>query len=76
MATASKTTGFDVTCPHCRDTDATVTLDLNDLSECRCSGCDETFTPAEARDMVAAELARWDAVCRWIEMAKELAATK
>jgi Zn ribbon nucleic-acid-binding protein len=72
MATATKSktrTSFGVTCPHCRSEDDTVTINLNDLVECRCAGCDETFSPMEAREMVAAELARWDAVCRWVEMA-------
>lgn len=67
-ATKTKATGFSVTCPHCHDTDSTVTIDLNNVCECRCSGCDETFTPLEARDMIAAELARWDVVCRWVQM--------
>lgn len=73
MATASKTArGFKVVCPHCHDQDATVTLDLNDLAECRCSGCDETFSPRQARDLAAAELARWEAVCRWVELAGDM----
>jgi hypothetical protein len=77
MATAtSKTTGFSVTCPHCHSEEGTVTLDLNDLAECRCTECDETFSPAEARNLVAAELARWEAVCRMVEMARDLAAAK
>ncbi len=75
MATAIKTTGFNVSCPHCHDADATVTIDLNNLAECRCSSCDETFAAYEARDLVAAELARWDAVVRWVAMACEMAAT-
>ena len=44
-------------------------IDLNNLNEVTCSGCSETFSPRQARDLVAAELARWDAVCRWIELA-------
>lgn len=68
--TATKTTrGFQVTCPHCHDADASVSIDLNNLAECRCSGCDEVFGPRQARDLVAAELARWDAIVRWVEAA-------
>lgn len=67
MATATKT-GFGVSCPHCRDEDATISLDLNDVRTARCNGCDEEFSPQQARDMAAAELARWEAVCRWVEL--------
>lgn len=75
MATATKVSkGFKVTCPHCHDTDATINLDLNDVRSLTCSSCDETFSPQQARDLAAAELARWDAVCRWVELATELAA--
>ena len=70
MATTTTTAKrFNVTCPHCHDADAIVSLDLNDLAECRCSGCDEVFSPEQARDLAAAELARWDAVAKWIQMA-------
>jgi transposase-like protein len=74
MATATKIKGFDVTCPRCHDADATVTLDLNDLAECRCSGCDETFSPRQARDLAAAELAKWEKVVRLTEMAATMLA--
>ena len=66
---AATKTGFGVSCPHCHDTDGSIALDLNDVQTIRCSGCDEEFSPQQARDMVAAELARWEAVCRWVEMA-------
>jgi uncharacterized protein (DUF983 family) len=73
MANATRTSkGFKVSCPHCHDEDATVRIDLNNLAVCTCSACDEEFSPREARDLVAAELARWEAVCRWVEMASEL----
>jgi transposase-like protein len=74
-ATASKTIkGFQVTCPFCKDEDATISLDLNDLSSCQCSSCDETFSPARARDLVAAELARWERVVRWVDSAAAILA--
>lgn len=67
--TTGKFTGFQVFCPYCRDDEATVTLNLNDLDECHCEGCSETFTPEMARDLAEAELARWEAVVRWIALA-------
>jgi transposase-like protein len=70
MASATgKFTGFGVVCPYCSDDEATVTLNLNDLAECHCEGCSETFTPEMARDLAAAELARWEEVVRWIALA-------
>lgn len=73
MATAGKTNRtFSVTCPHCKDADATVTLDLNDLSKCECSGCSETFTPQQAASLFQAEADRWAKVARWVELAATL----
>lgn len=70
MASATgKFTGFQISCPYCRDHNATVTLDLNILDECRCDQCDEVFSPVTARDLAAAELARWEAVVHWIGLA-------
>jgi transposase-like protein len=72
MATGTKTAkGFKVTCPLCGDTEATVRIDLNNLANCVCSSCDDEFTPETARAKAAAELARWEAVCRWVAMAGE-----
>lgn len=72
MATATKIIkGFKLTCPFCGDADATVRMDLNDLKACTCSGCDEEFSPQQARDKAAEMLKRWDAVCRWVDMAAE-----
>jgi hypothetical protein len=66
----TKKTGFAVTCPHCHDTDATISVDLNDLGAILCTSCDETFTAVEACEIVQAELHRWEKVVRWIEAAK------
>lgn len=74
MATATKIKGFNATCPMCHDEDSTVTLDLNDLSECRCSGCDAMFSAEQARDLAAAELAKWERVVKFVEMGRMLAA--
>ena len=64
-------TSFDVACPHCGNPDATVQIDLNDLSACTCSTCDEEFSAEQARDLLAAKLAQWEAVCRWIALAPQ-----
>jgi hypothetical protein len=76
MATATRTTGFGVKCPHCHSEEGTLKLDLNDLSEISCPECDETFSAEQARDLVAAELDRWEAVCQMVKLARELAAAK
>ena len=72
---ASKTIGFGVVCPYCLDAEATLYVDLNDVEAITCS-CGETFSPREARDKAAEVLAKWTAVCRWIEMAKDVATAK
>jgi transposase-like protein len=70
MASATgKFTGFQVVCPYCQRPRRHVSLNLNDLTECHCDQCSETFTPETARDLAAAELARWEAVVRWIALA-------
>jgi hypothetical protein len=70
-ATTKKTTGFSVICPHCFDTDAMVSIDLNLLSECRCSSCDETFSAQDAVDKLVAMAERWEQVVRWIDLWQE-----
>lgn len=72
MATTRAMKGFMVLCPECGDQEATVRLDLNDLKACSCSSCDAEFSPAEAVAKVAEQLARWQAVARWVEMAGDL----
>jgi hypothetical protein len=64
--------GFAVTCPYCKDEESEVVINLRDLNECKCSGCDETFDARQARDLARAELARWELVVRWIELAEKL----
>lgn len=72
MATKAKT-GFGVSCPLCRDEAAVVSIDLNDLAVCSCASCSESFSPRQARDLAAAELARWERILTWVEAAKGLA---
>jgi hypothetical protein len=67
---AKKTLSFGVLCPHCHSEDDTVVIDLNNLGECRCTGCDETFTPREACDLFVAAAEKWERVARWVEAAE------
>lgn len=78
MATATESKrktfrGFKVTCPMCGDAEATVKLDLNNLTECVCSSCDAEFSPREAMTKALEMLNRWTAVVRWVEMAPDAA---
>jgi uncharacterized protein (DUF983 family) len=76
MATASKSkTGFNVACPKCGEHES-LTLALDNVQALECSSCGESFSAREARDLAAAELARWEAVCRWVDLAAEMATTK
>jgi transcription elongation factor Elf1 len=75
MATASKSKkSLQVSCPFCHDEDAVISMDLNQIGTIRCSSCDGEFSAQEARDLVAAELARWEKVARLVAVAAELAA--
>jgi Zn ribbon nucleic-acid-binding protein len=71
MATKPKLS-FGVCCPHCHDADATLALDLADVGSITCSACDSTFSAREARDMVASELAKWQRVVAWCELAHQV----
>jgi hypothetical protein len=74
MATAAKTElGFSVVCPFCGDREAAITINLNDLTTCRCDACDEEFTPREALEQATRQMERWARVVRWFESASELA---
>lgn len=68
-AKAETTRGFAVRCPFCQDEDAELTIDLKDLSAITCQCCDETFTPAEAVAKVREQLAAWERLAAWVEMA-------
>jgi hypothetical protein len=75
MATKSKPLTFGVRCVHCADPDAELSINLGDLEQITCSACDTTYSAREARDLAAAELARWEKVCKWIQMAGEVLAS-
>jgi transcription elongation factor Elf1 len=73
MATATKALkSFRLNCPLCGATESpSISLDLNDLTSVTCGECSETFTPAEAVARAAEQLARWEAVVRFVKMAGE-----
>lgn len=76
MANATRArikTGFAVSCPMCGASGA-IHVDLNDVHTCTCEDCGDSFAPETARAKVAAELARWDRVVRWIELAGDVLA--
>jgi len=77
MASVTKPAkGFDVFCPMCGDRDSSITLDVNDVHKLTCIACDAEFTAAAAVARVADQLARWQALARWIDAAAEFAAPK
>lgn len=51
-------------CPRCLAT-GMVRLDLSDLDTCACTECDEEFTLADVRGLIAA----WAPVLAWIDSA-------
>lgn len=66
--------GFAVICPFCHDKDAMLSIDLANLSSITCQGCDETFHPEQARDMVFELLQEWEQICKWVDAGREFAA--
>lgn len=66
---ARKTTGFNVTCPHCDDHGG-LALNLNDLDSVTCDSCGEVFSPRGAADMLSERLAKWRAVVAWVALAE------
>ena len=60
-----------LSCPFCGNAEEPIRINLLDLTSITCSACDEEFTPKQARDRAAEQLARWEAICRWVELAGE-----
>lgn len=64
--------GFNyLPCPRCGQEEATVSIDLHDLTDpeaIQCRDCDATFGIEEVRDIVA----KWQRVLLWIDSAPEL----
>jgi hypothetical protein len=52
--------GFKLVCVACGQLDAEITLDLADLSSCRCSACDDTFAVTTAVSKLREALAEWE----------------
>lgn len=55
-------------CPECGNPDAAVRMYLSTM-ECCCSECDWEGTAKQAVVKMAVQLAKWQAVARWVEMA-------
>ena len=47
-------------CPHCWSGDEDLVMDPNDLRTITCLNCGESYSPREARDTIAEQLAPWD----------------
>lgn len=71
-ATPKPLTSLKLACPFCGTEDPAIVLKLNDLPECECQECSETFTPAEAAARFAAMAERWARVGAWIAAAPDL----
>jgi hypothetical protein len=57
-------------CPMCGELEATFNLDLANL-QVTCESCSDTCTAEHARDVIAAHLARWQAVVELVETASK-----
>jgi hypothetical protein len=53
----------NVICPKCLDPDAVVRLNVADGDTLTCGGCEEEYSAARVREMVAS----WAKVLPWIE---------
>jgi predicted RNA-binding Zn-ribbon protein involved in translation (DUF1610 family) len=69
--TTNKTKTLELTCPKCgtEHEDAKITLNLSDMTECECSSCSLTFSPAEALAYFRAQVNNWQALLDWIDSA-------
>jgi len=57
--------GLLLPCPLCGEQQATIELHLSDLDTCHCLECDNEFTLADVRKLIAS----WQAVLCWIDSA-------
>jgi hypothetical protein len=69
MATATARRTLDVSCPFCLTEDATIVLDLGNLDECKCEGCDATFSAAVAATKFEEMMLGWKRVAAWVDAA-------
>lgn len=59
-----------LSCPKCGEPSDEVDLALNlHNAKITCSGCDEEFTAREAVARLMAQVGRWEALAKWVEMA-------
>jgi transcription elongation factor Elf1 len=65
-----KREGMTMTCPMCGELDASFDLDLANLMV-KCQSCEDSCTAEVARDAIAAQLARWQAVVELVAHAAE-----
>jgi transcription elongation factor Elf1 len=63
--------GLKLQCPACGAKEVTINLALDDMM-CTCAECEDSFAPETARRMIGDELAKWEAMCEWLQMAGEL----
>lgn len=63
--------GLKLQCPACGEKEVTIHLALDDMM-CRCESCDDTFAASTACKMIGEQLAKWEAMCEWLQMAGEL----
>lgn len=55
--------GMTLPCPLCGERDAAILLNLADVSECRCSECEEVFDISHIREIID----RWSRVIGWLD---------
>jgi hypothetical protein len=58
---------FTVKCPKCLSDDETVVIDLHDLADCHCMGCEHEFSPQDAVRAFEAQAAEWQRVVAWTQ---------
>ena len=63
--------GVKLACPVCGEREAVINLDLS-VMDCTCESCGDSFSPETARKMIGEQLARWEAMCEWIDLAGEI----
>jgi uncharacterized protein (DUF983 family) len=57
--------GILLPCPHCGESEATITLNLSDMETMTCQECDAEFTTDDVRNIIA----KWTPVLKWLDAA-------
>lgn len=60
---AAESKGCLLPCPHCGETDASITLNLADGESFTCLECENDFTAADVRSFIA----RWTRLLTWLD---------